>query len=120
MLSRRFRDNRQCGLAPSRQGNPVRSAIFLIANAVDEPSAFQFIDHGDQPACRHADGVSKLPLGRAGISSQKAQHTDQRRREVDRLHPRREFRAGMGSHLGQQECSTIAVGIFFHADRLAW
>src|ERR1700704_998313 len=100
----------------------MRPAILLVAHTADEPSAFKFVGHGDQPAWRHADGLSELPLRRARIASQKAQNTDQGRREIDSPHPRSELRGRMRSQLSQQKCGTISLaapGAFFHTNHLA-
>jgi hypothetical protein len=100
----------------------MRSAILLVAHATDEPSAFKLVGHSDQPAWRHADCLSELPLSRAGIPSQKAQDTDQGRRQIDSPHSRSEFRCRMRSELSQQKSRTVSpavAGAFFHINHLA-
>jgi hypothetical protein len=122
VFSRFSRNDRQFCLTGGRQSNPMRPAILFVAHTADEPSAFKFVGHGDQPAWRHADCLSELPLSRAGIPSQKAQDTDQGQREIDSPHPRSEFRGRMRSQLSQQKCGTVSLtvpGVFFHAIHLA-
>src|SRR3977135_1028723 len=100
----------------------MRPAILLVAHTPAEPSALKFVGHGDQPAWRHADGLSELPLRRARIASQKAQNTDQGRREIDSPPPPTQLRGPMASKLSQKKSGPFPLappGVFFHTNHLA-